>query len=55
MPSYVISILTARGVSHDAIVVDPWCTWTHTDKFRGWRRWDKTERNFVGVRRCLIK
>jgi hypothetical protein len=23
MPSYVISILTARGVSHDAIVVDP--------------------------------
>lgn len=55
MPSYVISILTARGVSHGAIVVDPWCTWTHTDKFRGWRKWDKTERNFVGVRRCLIK
>lgn len=49
MPKYVISILAARGITHEKVVIDPWCTWTHTEEFRGYRRGDLLERNFVGI------
>ncbi len=50
LPWYVISILLARWISRDTIVVDEWCTRRDTEKFRGYRRGDKEARNFVGVR-----
>lgn len=51
LPWYVLSILDAWWISHEAIVIDPWCTWNDTQKYWGYRKGDKDERNFIGVRK----
>lgn len=51
LPWYVVSILHAWWIMQESIITDAWCTRHEPQKYWGYRRGDKEERNFVGVRR----
>ncbi len=51
IPWYTKSILDAWGLHHDAVIIDPWCTREHSDKYWSYRKGARDMGNFVGVKR----
>lgn len=52
LPWYALSILHARWIPNEAILMDPWCTRNDTHTYRSYRRGDVNKRNFIGVKKA---